>query len=145
MLRVYCDTGGYHKALAELVRQGRIEVYQFKYEEKNRRIQKVAKPSSPQYRDLEHYTYNDLNSLTYSDLGQSSCKLLDIQRIIGKQHRVDAMHLDSAYMTGCKVFLTSDKDDVWMHREVLGALLGLKIFHIPSEIEEALHFINLQG
>lgn len=144
MIRVYCDTGGYHKALNTLVSAGHIELYQFKYEQKNQRIRKAASPSSPQYWNLEHYTYEDVEVAVprYSDLERSSVKFPEIQRIIGNKHRIDAQHLDSAYMIGCKIFLTSDKGDIWKHRDALGNLLGMIIFHVPSEIETALCFIT---
>lgn len=144
MLLVYCDTGGYRKELKPLVESGGIKVCQFKYENKTHRKQKPAPPSKPQYRQLENYTYGEIEAIVprYCDFERSSDKFPEIQRIVGKGNRVDAQHLDSAYMAGCRVFLTSDKDDVWTHREELGTLLGLTIFHMPSELDEAIQYLE---
>jgi hypothetical protein len=140
-MRVYCDTGAYVKGLAELERKGVISVHQFKYENRSRRITKGAVPSDLRYGDLINYTYDELgttevlSSLTYDQLGGINSRFVEIRDIIGSQNRTDAQHFDSAHMTGCKVFLTSDKGDIWSKKEALYVLTGIRVFHMPSEWE----------
>ena len=151
MLRVYCDTGAYVKNLNELEQAGLISVHQFKYENPSRRIRKGAVPSDLRYDDLAHYTYDDLknteilNTLTYDQLGGINSKFLEIQQMVGSQNRRDAQHLDSAYMTGCGAFLTSDKGDIWSKRAALSVLTGIRIFHVPSEWAEFSEYVQNGG
>jgi hypothetical protein len=138
-MRVYCDTGAYVKGLGELERTGVISVHQFKYENRSRRISKGAVPSDLRYDDFINYTYDELkttevlSTLTYDQLGGINSRFAEIQEVVGSQNRTDAQHFDSAYMTGCKIFLTSDRGDIWSKQEALHALTGIRVFHIPSE------------
>ena len=150
-MRVYCDTGAYIKELAELERGGVISVHQFKYENRSRRISKGAVPSDLRYDDFINYTYDELkttevlSTLTYDQLGGINSRFAEIQDIVGSQNRTDAQHLDSAYMSGCKVFLTSDKGGIWSKREALHALTGVRIFHMPSEWVAFLSHVQTGG
>ena len=131
--------GGIRKGVGELERAGVISVHQLKYENRSRRISKGAIPSDLKYDDPINYTYDELgtteglSTLTYDELGGVNSSFIQIQEIIGPQHRTDAQHFDSAHMSGCKVFLTSDKGDIWSKRGPLYALTGIRVFHIPSE------------
>ena len=136
MIRIYCDTGAYLKALAGLESEGHISLHQFKYENRSKRIRGTALPSELNYDELKNYTYDELGSLTYSELGGVNSKLDEIIAIVGVHNRADARHLDSAQMSGCSVFLTSDKKDIWSKRNSLKAVTGLTIFHIPAEWEQ---------
>jgi hypothetical protein len=138
-MRVYCDTGAYIKALGELERSGVISVHQFKYENRSRRITKGAIPSDLKYGDFINYTYDELktteviSTLKHDELGGINSRVAEIQEIVGPHNRKDAQHFDSAHMTGCKAFLTSDKGDLWSKRQALEALTGVRVFHMPSE------------
>lgn len=70
--------------------------------------------------------------------------LQEIYKIIGKdpKKRRDGLHLDSAYKSKCDAFLTSDKGDIWQHRQILQELLGYKIFHPLSELDQLKIFIK---
>jgi hypothetical protein len=148
MIRVYCDTGAFRSELVQLEQAGRIAVHQFKYENQNRRIRLSAIPSDLRYDDLAHYTYGELGTtefqkdLTYDDLGLQSEKLNEILRIVGRQNRQDARHLDSAFMTACRAFLTSDKGDIWSKRCELKAFLGFSIFYVGTEWDDFLCFVE---
>jgi hypothetical protein len=141
-MRVYCDTGAYLKELGELERAGLVSVHQFKYENRSRRITKGAVPSDLKYGDAINYTYDELkttevlSTLTYDELGGINSKCAEIEEIVGRLNRKDAQHFDSAHMTGCTAFLTSDKGDLWSKREALQALTGIRVFHVPSEWPE---------
>lgn len=150
-MRVYCDTGAYVSGLGELERAGTISLHQFKYENRSRRIGKGAVPSDLRYDDLKNYTYDELgttevlSTLTYDELGGINSKFSEIQKVLGPQHRTDAQHFDSAQMTGCKAFLTSDKGDIWSKREALHVLTGIRVFHIPTEWEAFLSYVRNGG
>lgn len=144
MLRVYCDTGAYRSELSELERGGAIQVYQFKYENKNRKILHRALPSRPTWTETK-YTWNELAGLTWNDMGRQSERWPAILSLIGKNHTVDAKHLDSAYMDSCQVFLTSDKGDIVTHRYPLEQLLGLKVLHYREDWNEFLSLLPPAG
>lgn len=136
MIKVYCDTGGYHKKLKELEREGLISVHQFKYENRNNRIQSEVIPSDLRYGDTINYTYGEFSKAikTYGDMGRKSGKLEAILDILGRDKKPDAKHLDSAYLSACKVFLTGDKD-FELRRDELEELLGISIFITNIEWE----------
>lgn len=144
MLNVYCDTGAYRSDLSELERNGSIRVYQFKYENKNRKIRHRALSSRPTWSETK-YTWNELEGLTWNDMGKQSDHWPAIQSLIGKGNRVDAKHLDSAYMEGCQVFLTSDKGDICTHKRTLEQLLGIKVFHYREDWNEFLSLFPATG
>jgi len=52
----------------------------------------------------------------------------EILSIIGPGNRRDALHVDSAFKSGCSVFITQDHH-ILDHRAQLEALLGIKFFH----------------
>lgn len=144
MIKVYCDTGGFTPNLLNLEREGLISVHQFKYENPNKRIRSEVIPSALTYADLANYTYEGLEQAvkTYADFQRNSEKFRAILGIIGNHNHKDARHIDSAYLTGCEVFLTSDKDDIWSHRFELKELLGITIFHTQTEWESFLMYIG---
>lgn len=147
MLRVYCDTGGFRPELLDLERQGKICLFQFKYENRNRHIRQAAVPSAPSWKQM-NYTWDEMRrtpgfeNLTYDNIGDQSPKFLEILNIVGAGNRVDAQHLDSAYATQCSVFLTSDKDDIWSKRKDIREVTGLLVLHVQHDW---LEFLALAG
>ena len=148
MLPIYCDTGGYDARLAELESGRRIVVHQFKYENKSRRIRRGALPSNLRYIDSSAYTYDDLKkdeylkTVSWDQLRDATTRFAEILSIVGTQNRTDAKHLDSAFMTGCKAFLTSDKADIWAHRGALQHLTGMRIFLVSTEWNEFVGYLG---
>lgn len=140
MLKVYCDTGAYRPELTSLEQQGKVRVFQFKYENKNRHIRHRAAPSRPTYKEL-NYTYKELGGLTYNDLGKTSDKRKAIEAAFGANNIRDAKHLDSAHMEGCTVFLTSDKGDIVSRRGELASRLGLRVLHFHEDWNEFLALV----
>jgi hypothetical protein len=129
MIKVYCDTSAYQPWLEEFSRRGDILLSGFPYENTNKRVKDKSIPSDPTWDQLyirwcdAHYTWDDTNA---------SEKFPDIITIIKKSGQIintDAQHLDSAYKTGCHIFLTKDKTDILSRRQELEDLLGFKIFH----------------
>ncbi len=54
----------------------------------------------------------------------------------------DARHLDSAYKSGCRAFLTTDKRSILRHGAQLKALLGFQLFHPDEDRAAFLIFVN---
>jgi len=141
MLKVYCDSGAFRPELKELESKGSIKVYQFKYENKNKNIKNIANPSTPTWAEM-NCSWNELAGLTWCDLGGQSDKREAIARLIGGAHARDIKHLESAYMSGCKVFLTSDKRDISSKRIELESLLEIKVFHFHDHWTDFLGLIE---
>jgi hypothetical protein len=148
MLRVYCDTGGYRSELAALENRGVIQVCQFKYENRNRRIRRGATPSKPSWTQLK-YQWTELRratpgfeELSWNSLGKHSERFSEILAIIGAHNRADAQHIDSAYASGCSVFLTSDKDDILSKRSALRSVTGMMVLHVKDDWNEFLQMVS---
>ena len=139
MLNVYCDTGGYRHELNAMEEQGQIRVVTFKYENKSKKIKHQAAPSLPTWKEL-HYAWEELDG-TWDDFGKFSNKRKAIEQLLGQNNLLDVKHLDSAYMSGCQVFLTSDKDDLTSRRAEIEKLLGIKVFHVLEDWQEFLRLI----
>ena len=112
----------------------------FPYENKNRHIKNPGLPSIARYPDLKNLTYDTFPG-TYDDYSESD-KYQEIIKVVCLENkRVDILHLDSAYKNQCDIFLTNDKDDIWVHKIKLEALLNFRIFCV-SEIDECLIYIS---
>ncbi len=138
MLRIYCDTGGYRAELTEFEREGKVQLHQFKYENRNKRIRHGAVPSQPTWNQL-NYTWDELRqidefkTLTWDQLGELSPKFEPLLALLGRDNLTDVKHLDSAYASGCAIFLTSDKDDIWSKRTEIEGITGLKVMHVQED------------
>jgi hypothetical protein len=101
----------------------------------------LAVPSEVQWGDC-NMSWKDIHFPWEEHKGSE--KLQDIYSIIGAdpQQRRDGLHLDSAYKSGVQVFLTSDKANIWNHRDQLEPLLGFRIFNPDVEISLLNDFIN---
>lgn len=143
MLKVYCDTGAFRFELIALEREGKIRIFQFKYENKNKRIRHMAAPSRPSWKEI-NYAWSEL-SLTWDALGKTSHKRQAIEALLGPNSIRDAEHLDSAYIEGCRAFLTSDKRDIVSRRGELVSLLGIEVFHFREDWNEFLALVAEAG
>lgn len=133
-MKIYALTGD----LRALRRDGRIELVHFPYDpgSRTRHIAPSATASDAQWRDL-NTTWDELAG-TWDDFA-GSAHLPEIIRIIGPTDRRDALHIDSAYKTGCVAFVTADSD-ILDHKGEL-ALLGVRFFHSDRDSEELRRFI----
>lgn len=137
-MRVYIDTGGWLKELRPLKEAGIITLLHFPYEQRLKRMNGIAPASDLRWNDSVA-TWNDIG--TWESTRKSL--LFDmIESIVGKQNRADVQHLDSAAKGNCKAFLTSDKGDIWKHRDQLEPLLGIRIFHSATELPQFLEFVT---
>jgi predicted nucleic acid-binding protein len=138
-MKIYCEHGAVTADLRALQRDGRIELVHFPYdpESRARAIAPSATPSDAQWRDL-NTTWNELTG-TWDDF-KGSPHLPEIRRIIGAANRRDALHVDSAFKTGCAAIVTVDRD-ILDHKDELETLLGLRIFHPDNDKDELRCFI----
>jgi len=74
-----------------------------------------------------------LSSLTNNDLAGTSSRFESLVALLGRKCEVDAKHIDSAVMSGCEVFLTTDKDDIWSRRDEIARITGLRVLYMPDE------------
>ena len=138
-MKIYCEHSALTADLRALQRAGRIELVHFPYdpESRTRHIVPSAMVSNAQWRDL-NTTWDELTG-TWDDF-KGSEHLNQIMRIIGPENRRDALHIDSAYKTGCTALITVDTD-ILDHKRNLEALLQLRIFHPEDDREEIRHLI----
>lgn len=130
MIKVYVDTGGEMPGLKHLRAQGLAESVHFPYEQRLKRIDTTARPSKLTWSSAA--TWSDLEGVTWNDTGEKPMHVA-IAKVIGAQNKADVQHLASAHDAGCDAMLTSDRGDIWRHRDELHALLGIRIFHSSAE------------
>lgn len=142
-MKVYCEHGALTARLRALQREGRIELVHFPYDPgaTTKHISPSAVPSDAQWRDLNVKGWSGLAHTTWNDF-KGSERLPEIRKIIGG--RRDALHVDSAYKTGCRAFVTVD-GDILNHRQQLEALLGVRVFHPERDAEALRRFIEDGG
>ena len=153
LIKVYCERNAWRDWMAELQRQGTISLVQFPYDGHNRRVRRLAIPSVVTADST--YVTCDM-TIPISDMVGSE-KFEDIRRIIrrenekrvmapagliGEETEGDARHLDSAYRSGCRAFLTTDKRDILAHAAELEPLLGFRLFHSDEDHDRFVAFIN---
>lgn len=141
-MKVYWE---HNSALSREIRRmqnrGCVELVHFPYdpESRSRHIRRIATPSGAQIRDL-NLTIEDLPG-TLADYSGSG-HLEAIRSVLGREHRRDALHVDSAFKSGCAAFVTRDSD-ILDHKAYLERLLGMKFFH-PEEDRDALRLFVSQ-
>ncbi len=86
---------------------------------------------------------------TSLDMSRNVCRIADysgsyhfdeILSIFGREHRRDALHVDSAFKSGCSAFITQDSD-ILKHKARLEGLLGIRFFHPDAELSGLEQFI----
>jgi hypothetical protein len=55
---------------------------------------------------------------------------------------MDAMHIDSAYKSGCDCMITSDFGDIASKRDLIYDLVGLRVFHFHQHWDDFIEFIT---
>lgn len=134
MHKVYCEHNSITKRLRELQNSGQIELvhYPVDPDSRTKHIRKLAVPSEVHWEDAN--VLWEKSDFTPDSI-KGSEHWCDILRIVGPQNRRDALHVDSAYKTGCFCLITKDSDILSVRKE-LAALLKLSIF---SPEEDALY------
>lgn len=134
-MKIYCEHHALTADLRTLQREGRIELVHFPYDpdSRARHIAPSAVVSNAEWRDL-NVTWGELRG-TWDDFTGSE-HLSEIMGIVGRENRRDALHVDSAYKTGCAAIITADRD-ILDHKRELELVLRLRIFH-PEHDKDAL-------
>jgi len=143
MMRVYCEHGALLPDLVTLQRQGVIELLHFPYDPDSRsqHLKTLAVPSEARWSDLnigwneDGYTWNEHNG---------SQHLGEIRQILGPENRRDALHIDSAFKSGCRAFVTQDTH-ILKHRQCLEELLTIRFFDSNKDKEALLQFIHAEN
>ena len=139
-MKIYCDNGACPPELKKLQKNGIVTLVMFPYENKNKHIKEMGLPSKATWSDTNNLTWETIPG-TWCDYTESD-KYQEIVNIVKIENkRVDILHLDSAYKTGCEVFITNDKDDIYAHRKELEESLNLRIF-FTTEINELISHIE---
>ena len=129
-MKVYVDTGGMLKEVAELEASGLITTHHFPFEQRSRKVTNFVPGSASTWEQAHLSWAEDTGSW---DDDSPTTNFEPLRKLIGK--RVDAQHLDSAIKAGCSIFITSDKTDIWSKREAIEAMTGIRVLHMPTELE----------
>lgn len=147
-IKIYLDSGADISCLNNL----ECEFYQFPYDSPDRPkrlikkgIIKLAVPSETQWRDSNE-TWEESIFPWNEHCGSSHYEaLLDLITHNSKKTkealRRDVLHLDSAYKTGCCIFITSDKD-IFSKRLEIEILCNIKVFQSHKESKELVEYIQ---
>ena len=138
-MKVYAEHGALHPGLVQLQRRGLIQLVTFPYENRNRHIPGLAVPSEAQWCDLGHITWGEMK-FRWEDSSASE-KFSEILRVVGTKNRRDALHLDSAYKSGCEAMLSRDKH-IFGKATALHDLLGLRVFDPDRDWERFVQFVT---
>jgi myo-inositol catabolism protein IolC len=139
-MKVYCETNAMYPSVRGILRRARIELVHFPHDRHSRsdHVDVMATPSRAQIRDL-NCRIKDLPGKINDYSG--SFHLEAILTIIGRNNRRDALHVDSAYKTGCAAFVTKDSD-ILDHAVELQSLLGIRFFHPANDFSALQAFIS---
>ncbi len=138
-MKIYCEHGALTARIKRLGRSGRIELVHFPYDpnSRSRRIPSIGRPSNAQIRDLNLPIMHLPGAIAdYSGSGHFD----QILSILGPEHRRDALHVDSAFKSGCSAFITQDSD-ILKRKARLESLLGIRFFHPDAELSHLEQFI----
>ncbi len=133
-MRVYCEHGALTVEIKAWARTGRIELVHFPYDPDShtRPIPGIAEPSNAQIRDL-NLPIKDLPGTIGHYKGSEHFE--KILAILGREHRRDALHVDSVFKSRCPIFITRDSD-ILKHKAQLLDLLGIRFFDPGVELSD---------
>lgn len=140
-VRIYCEHGAVTFEIRRLTSERCVEVVHFPYDDhsRSRRIPRRSSPSAAQIQDL-NLPIKELPG-TVGDYS-GSARLAEILLIVGDSNRRDALHIDSAFKSGCSAFITPDRRHILNLAVRLEALLGIKFFHPIDGLKDFERFIN---
>lgn len=127
---VYCENGALSARLKALKRQGKIRLQNFPAdEEPSKKISPVAAPPAAYWEDMG-VNWEQI-PVGFEKIAASE-KFDEILKIIGRQNRRDALHVDSAYKTGAACIVSNDRHILDVGTK-LRDLLGLQVFSPTDE------------
>jgi len=127
MVKIYCDSGADITFLKKYY--NKCDFVQYPYDSSYRPKKKnmaLATPSALTWSQA-NTTWGE-STFTWGECCGSK-QFNKIMEIIGKQNKADILHIDSAYKSGCHIFLTSDKRDIYSKKELLEAICNFRIFY----------------
>lgn len=138
-MKIYCEHGAMTPMLRSLQHQGLAELFHFPYDPDSRsRHLKISLPSLAQWRDM-NLSWNEATFPWNAVAG--SQYLSNIIEIVGAGNRRNALHIDSAFKTGCRIFVTRD-EGILSCRQDLEALLPIRFFHPDRDSNTLLEVIR---
>lgn len=137
-MKVYCEHHAVRQWLRDLQQKGRVTLFLFPYDQRNRRIKKMANPSEATWEEL-NITWNEAD-FSWDEFSPSPY-YIDICNIIGEENIRDVKHVDSAFKSGCQCMFTCDKD-ILSHSDDLEKLLGIKFFHPDKDREKFMAYLK---
>jgi len=150
-IKVYLDAGASIKNLKNYYSV--LEFYQFPYDSTDRpkkaiknEIIKLAIPSNPQWKDCNqtwkesNFTIEQLKPTCYYPLLKESIE--KNSKKPKEKIRRDILHLDSAIKMSCKIFITSDREDILSNRDSIKNIYNLEIFQSDVEDSKLIEYIE---
>jgi hypothetical protein len=86
-----------------------------------------------------HVNWEEMN-FDWSDISGSE-HLQQIQTILGPGKRGDALHMDSAFKSGCRVFVTRDTNILSKTKD-LKSVLSIEFLHPDNDYDELVALIS---
>jgi len=138
-MKIYCEHGALSSDLRQLQVERRVELVQFPYDlnSRSRHLSTDVTPSRAQWRDM-NLPWDEIQG-TWQDLDGSD-RYHEILATLGKDNRRDALHVDSAYKSGCSGIVSRDSDIVDIGTE-LHELIGIRVFHPDRDAAELRKYI----
>jgi hypothetical protein len=139
-IKIYLDSGAsLPKDLFEF-----CECYQFPYDLADRPKKNPPKLAAPcELRCCEANCRWDEADFTWEDSAHAVPE--KIKLLIGKANKADYKHLGSAIRMSCKIFLSSDKSDIWNVRKEIEAECGIKVFLEPLEFKDLRAYLSAKS
>jgi len=134
---IYCEAGANPRLVKKRLCSLPVKIVHFPYDSKCHAIPAQPVPSAAQTRDL-NLPIGELPGVL-SDYSPSR-HFEKILAIVGEKNRRDALHIDSAFKSGCIAFVTTDSDFL-AHAQELESLLGIQLFR-PSDVKEIVRFVE---
>ena len=138
MIKVYCERGAFRRELKSLENDGLVQLLHFPYEGRNRKVAETDTPSKLTA-DMTCWTADSM--IRISDMCESD-RYSEVLRCVGGNNWRDALHLDSAYKSKCRAFLTRDKGDISKRKQQLESILGLRISHPDEDWEHFIEYVK---
>jgi hypothetical protein len=137
VIKVYCERHVFRKKLKSLEKDGLIQLLHFSYEGTNR---KVAETDTPSMITADMTCWTADSTIRISDMRESD-RYSEVLRCVGGNNWRDALHLDSAYKSKCRAFLTRDKG-ISKRKQQLESILGLRIFDPDKDWEHFFEYVK---
>ena len=138
--KVYCEHSAFRQELFQMQQDEIVELVNFPYEQEIKKKHQKGQPSDAKLYNLKHHRLGEAH-WQFTDFGGSD-KFAQICQILGPRAHFDALHVDSAYKTGCAVFFSRDCGHILAKAHELEQLLGMRFYHPDTQGDDFLKFIK---